>query len=357
MEEIGSQTWLAWVACKAVKGTLPDKIRRVVDRPSDLRADQDVLFDRWKQVGTRSVSAYGRYVLVTEDPQVYERASADGAVLLVDDIDAAYWRFVRHYREQFQIPVFAVTGTCGKTTTKEMIKQILSAKHRVQATVRSKNAGSFHLGYLLGIDASTDVAVFETGVSKRGDLLEACDYYRPTVGVITNIGIDHLNAFHTLEAYIRAKEEILAGLTYQGTVVINGDDPNIATFDWSRYKGRVLTFGLGQLADFRAEEIRVADGGMAFTLRYQHMAHRLFVPGYGKHNVYNALAAIAAAYAIGVGIAEAGEVLRSYHHLQGHMNVLPGVKGSVVIDDTWNSNPTSMETALQVLCDLAGGRK
>ncbi|MGZ4112041.1 MAG: Mur ligase family protein, partial [Tumebacillaceae bacterium] len=250
-----------------------------------------------------------------------------------------------------------VTGTCGKTTTKEMIKQILSAKHRVQATVRSKNAGRFHLGYLLGIDANTDVAVFETGVSKRGDLLEACDYYRPTVGVITNIGIDHLNAFHTQEAYIRAKEELLAGLADQGTMVINGDDPNIATFDWSRYKGRVLTFGLGQLADFRAEEIRVADGGMAFTLRYQHMAHRLFVPGYGKHNVYNALAAIAAAYAIGVGIAEAGEALRSYHHLQGHMNVLPGVKGSVVIDDTWNSNPTSMETALQVLCDLAGGRK
>ncbi|MGB8953740.1 MAG: Mur ligase family protein, partial [Tumebacillaceae bacterium] len=357
MKKIRSQAFLDLFADKKVKGSLPSKIRDVVDEPGNLGRERAVLFDRLKSVDAKSLGKYGPCVIVTEDARIYEKAKGDVTVILVPDVEEAFWKFVSFYRQLFQIPVFAVTGTCGKTTTKEMITHILSKRHHVQATIRSKNSGRFHLPYLLGIDEETDAAVFEMGVAKPGDVLESSQYFRPTVGVVTNIGVDHLNEFASYGDYVKAKEEMLAGLGHEGTLVLNADDSNIATFDLTTYRGSILTFGLGEGADFVAKEIGAGWGGMEFTLVYQHLAHTLFVPGYGKHNVYNALAAIAAVYAVGIGIEEAGAALRSYQHLQGHMNVLSGMRGSLVIDDTWNSNPTSVETAIQVLCDLAKGRK
>ena len=357
MKAIRSQAFLDLFADKKVKGLLPGKIRAVVDEPENLGSERTVLFDRYKRADAKQVGSYGTCVIVTEDERIYAEAEKDVTVVLVPDVEEAFWKFVSFYRQRFQLPVIAVTGTCGKTTTKEMIKHILAKRLHVQATKRSKNSGRFHLPYLLGIDEETEAAVFEMGVAKPGDVLESSRYFRPTVGVVTNIGVDHLNEFASYGEYVKAKEEMLAGLEYEGTLVLNRDDPNIATFDLAKYRGRILTFGLGGGADFKAKEIRAGRGGMEFTLVYQHMAHTLFVPGYGTHNLYNALAAIAAVYAVGVGIEEAGDALRTYEHLQGHMNVLSGIKGSIVIDDTWNSNPTSVETAIQVLCDLADGRK
>ena len=152
---------------------------------------------------------------------------------------------------------------------------------------------------------------------------------------------------------------MLPGLGYTGTLLLNADDPNIKRIDVTPFHGKLFTFGLGDGADFQAKHIQGEPkrAGMSFTLRYQHMNHPLFVPGYGQHNVYNALAAMATAYLLGVGIDKAGERLRSFQHLPGHVNVLQGVNGSVVIDDSWSSNPTSMRAALKVLDDLAEGRK
>ena len=357
MKPIRSNVFLDLFADKKVKGSMPRKIRAAGDKPTVLSQEDAVLFDRFKRVSAKSVKKHRSCVIVTGNADVYEAAPEEVAIVLVPDAEAAYWKFVTYYRQLFRIPVMAVTGTCGKTTTKEMIRHILADRYLVQATIRSKNAGRFHLPYLLGIRKETDVAVFETGVAKAGDLLESCRYFQPTVGVVTNIGVDHLNAFASHADYIKAKDEILPGLSYAGTLVLNADDSNIATFDLAAYRGRILTFGLGEKADFRAKNVRMGKGGMECTLVYQQLEHPLFVPGYGTHNVYNALAAITAAYSVGVGIATAAERVRSYQHLSGHMNVLPGLKGSLVIDDTWNANPTSMKTAIQVLGNLANGRK
>ena len=315
------------------------------------------MFDRSWRVRAWRFNPYDGCVIVTEDPSAWSEVSRNHMVVRVKDVEEAYRNFVRYYRALFSIPVIAITGTCGKTTTKEMVAHLLSQKYQVQATLRSKNATVFNLDYLLGIDDDTNVAVFETGVAKKGDLLDSCLFFRPTIGVITNIGIDHLNAFASHDEYIQAKGEMLPGLGYTGTLLLNADDPNIKKIDVAPFHGKLFTFGLGDGADFQAKHVRTETSGMAFTLRYQHMNHPLFVPGYGQHNVYNALAAIATAYLLGVGIEEAGERLRSFRYLPGHVNVLPGINGSVVIDDSWSSNPTSMRAALKVLDDLAEGRK
>jgi UDP-N-acetylmuramoyl-tripeptide--D-alanyl-D-alanine ligase len=357
MKRLRFQEVLTNIDGKSVQGTAPTYIRHVVDHPSEVKADQTLLFDRFRRVRTWRLNPYDGCVIVTEDPEAWSKVRSHHMVVRVKDVEEAYRNFVRYYRALFSIPVIAITGTCGKTTTKEMVAHILSQKYQVQATLRSKNASDFNLDYLLGIDDDTNVAVFETGVAKKGDLLNSCLFFGPTIGVITNIGIDHLNAFASHDEYIQAKGEMLPGLGYAGTLLLNADDPNIKKIDFTPFHGKLLTFGLGDGVDFQATHVRTENRGMAFTLRYQHMNHPLFVPGYGQHNVYNALAAIATAYMLGLGIEEAGERLRSFQYLPGHVNVMPGVNGSVVIDDSWSSNPTSMRAALKVLDDLAEGRK
>ncbi len=299
MKRLRFQEILTNIDGKSVQGTAPTYIRHVVDHPSDVIADQTLLFDRFQRVRAWRFNPYDGCAIVTEDPEAWSKVSSNHMVVRVKDVEEAYQNFMRYYRALFSIPVIAITGTCGKTTTKEMVAHILSQKYQVQATLRSKNATVFNLEYLLGIDDDTNVAVFETGVAKKGDLLDSCLFFRPTIGVITNIGIDHLNAFASHDEYIQAKGEMLPGLGYAGTLLLNADDPNIKKIDVTHFRGKLITFGLGDGADFQAKHVRAESSGMAFTLRYQHMNHRLFVPGYGQHNVYNALAAITTAYMLG----------------------------------------------------------
>ena len=125
-------------------------------------------------------------------------------VIKVDDIDTAFWKFINFYRDQFTIPVVAITGTCGKTTTVGMIQHILSTNHHVIGTINSANGRTGHMMYLLEMDESCDVAVLETAVGMPGDITYACKFFKPEIGVITNIGLDHLDKCKTVEAYINA---------------------------------------------------------------------------------------------------------------------------------------------------------
>ncbi len=141
-------------------------------------------------------------------------------------IGQAYWTFIDYYRNLFQIPVVALTGTCGKTTTKEMIKHIASREWNVQASVSSKNEPRQSLPYLTGIDKSTEAAIFELGLGNTGNIKHQCMIYQPTIGIITNIGVHHLDGCGNLEGYIKAKAEILEGISEGGTLIINADDEN-----------------------------------------------------------------------------------------------------------------------------------
>jgi UDP-N-acetylmuramoyl-tripeptide--D-alanyl-D-alanine ligase len=293
--------------------------------------------------------------------QVFEELkSIDGCTIIyVKDIRIAYWRFVEYYRGLFQIPVVAVTGTCGKSTTKEMIKHILRAKYEVHGTVASANGRPGHFNNLIGIDEKTEAAVFETAVGRPGDITFACRYFKPSIGIITNIGATHLDGCMTEQGYIQAKNEMVTELGSKGILSINADDENCRKIDLEQFKGRIVYFGIHSPSHFQASDLQYGDSGMDFVLTFRNIKYPLFVPGYGEHQVYNALAALAAVHemGMGIGIKEAAEALRTYSALSAHLQLERGIGGCLILNDTWNSNPTSLRAAFWTLNGIAQGRE
>ncbi len=296
--------------------------------------------------------------IVTENAERLHEIDDGTSIIKVNDIEKAYWKFVDYYRNLFNLPVIGVTGTCGKTTTKEMIKHILLMEgYRVQATYQSRNALNANLEYLLGIDEETDAAVFEMGVACPGDLLNYCRYFKPQIGIITTIGTDHLQHCGSQENYINEKAKLLEGLDARGTLILNADNKNIQNINKKAFQGKILTFGFYEGADFYAKHITFGKKGMHFTLQFQSQDYQAYVQGIGDHNVHNALAALAASYSAGVDLQRAINRLKSFRPLIHHLQFHKGLNGCTVIDDTWSSNPTSTEAALKVLSEVGKEKK
>jgi UDP-N-acetylmuramoyl-tripeptide--D-alanyl-D-alanine ligase len=295
--------------------------------------------------------------VVTQRPGSFLGVGENFTIIQVTDIRKAYWGFVDFYRDSFNIPVIGVTGTCGKTTTKEMIKHILAGMMKVNATYKSYNALFRNLGYLMDIDEHTQAAVYEMGVAYPGDLKISCRYFKPQTGIITNIGIDHLQGFGSLEAYTAAKAELMEGLGFQGTLILNADDQNIKRIDLRKYHGKILYFGLGEQSHFKASNITREEGFVKFILGYEGQTYPISIQGHGEFNVYNAMAAIAAAHTLGIKIEESGVRLESFRNVEKHFEIKAGIGGSTVIDDTWSTNPTSAEVALKLLKSLSRDKK
>ncbi|WP_147535604.1 Mur ligase family protein [Bacillus marasmi] len=296
--------------------------------------------------------------IITDKPELCTNLGGKITLIETKDLEGAYWNFIEYYRGMFDIPVIGVTGTCGKTTTKEMMKQILSEDFKVKATWKSMNSMSVNLRYVTGIEEDTEVAVFEMPVAYPGYLRVACRAFKPQIRILLNIGVHHLADCDTPEVYMKAKGEIVDGMDPQNDVlIVNADDENIRkVLDPSPYK-KVIYFGKTQRAQFRIDESHFGNGGMNFTFTHESKQYQAFVPGYGEHNVYNALAAIAAVSFVGISIPTAITRLASFKQVKSHLEFNHGTNGSTIIDDTWNSAPLSMDSALQVLKNVSIGKK
>ena len=333
-------------------------IQDLVTRISRINRDT-LLFDLHydKSINLTKCQKNFSYAIVTDRPASFAGLSENITILRVAEINEAYLKFVDFYRNSLNIPVIGVTGTCGKTTTKEMIKHILAGTYKVNATYKSYNALFRNFGYLLEIDEDTQAAVYEMGVAYPGDLKTSCRYFKPQVGIITNIGIDHLQGLGTLDAYIKAKAEILEGMGFKGTLILNADDANIQKIDLTQFQGQVSYFGSGDRVHFRVMNLAHEKGFLKFTLQYQDRSYQVLIPGLAEFNAYNATAAIAAAHAIGLPVAEAVARLASFQNVEKHFEFKTGINGSTIIDDTWSTNPTSTEAALKLLKSLSEGRR
>lgn len=297
-------------------------------------------------------------VIVTDKPvSEIEHLFNKTTVIRVKSVLQSYWTFIDYYRSLFTIPVAAITGTCGKTTVKEMMKHLLSETYNVQASESSKNEPRRSFHYLLGINRQTDMAVFETGLGNTGNIKHQCLVYQPTIGMITMIGAHHLDGCKTLEGYIEAKGEMLEGVSENGILLINADDENSKKLPLHSFKGTLLSFGVTSPSDYQASHIRYAKEGMAFDLLHKGRTYAARVPGYGEHQVYNALAAVAAVHLMGMEIEAAIKRLAGFQNMERHLEVSPGINGSTIIDDTWTINPTSIEAALKVVDELGKEKK
>ncbi|MGC4096778.1 MAG: UDP-N-acetylmuramoyl-tripeptide--D-alanyl-D-alanine ligase [Nitrospira sp.] len=276
----------------------------------------------------------------------------------VSDPLYAYQQLATYHRSRFEIPVVAVTGSNGKTTTKEMVAQIMAQRWKILKTEGNLNNRVGVPQTLLRLTDRHKGAVIEMGVDHLGQTARLCEIATPTIGILTNIGPDHLEFFGTMEASARAKAELLDYLPSNGSVILNADDPY---YDYlvARARCRVVSFGFSSKADVRATDMK-SDGrhGTSFRLLLPGTVRRTLVHirVQGNHNVANALAAGAVGAVMGLSGGVIAQGLSRFRPAAMRSQVLvhQGVK---VIVDCYNANPASMKAAVQLLAQTAAKRK
>jgi UDP-N-acetylmuramoyl-tripeptide--D-alanyl-D-alanine ligase len=272
----------------------------------------------------------------------------DAGVIRVADTFAALHLLTREVRRRSPRHLVAVTGSIGKTTTKELLAAILARRFKV-----ARNPGNLNnlFGFpvaLLGIPEDTEWMVAEMGMSAPGELGQISRLGRPDVAVLTNIRPAHLEFFGSLRAIADAKAEILEGLGPGGVLVANRDDPEVARIA-HRFPGEVVWFGIDRPAEVRAEGIEAdaSEPGTRFVLTLGAERGEIYLPLYGRYNVENCLAAAACAYHLGMGLEEIQAGLKDVDSLAGRGIVHRLSADRVVIDDTYNSNPVALSRALE----------
>jgi len=276
-------------------------------------------------------------------------------VLLVPDSLLAFQQLASHHRSRFRIPLVAVTGSNGKTTTKEMVALVLAERGTVLKTEGNLNNRIGVPLTLLRLTARHDAAVVEMGVDRKGQTTRLCEIAKPTVGVITNIGPDHLEFFGSMEVSAQAKGELLDLLPDDGAVALNADDPYFGYLA-ARAGCRVVSFGLAAGAQVRALDVAPDPRGQTFQLMLPDRARgtRVLLPAHGAHNLSNALAAAAVGYALGLSGAAIARGLSRFKPatMRSEVTVWKGLK---LINDCYNANPASMKAAITLLAGLAAG--
>lgn len=285
---------------------------------------------------------------------VAHRLPRTADVIVVSDPKASYYRFAAAYRRRLEIPVVAITGTAGKTTTKDMLHAILSQNRRVVATPENYNANP--VATLLMADATTEIVVLEMGMDRPGGLTVQCRTAAPNIGVITNIGRAHVERCGSFRGVVRAKNELVHALPASGVLILNADDAGTKLLELSRFRGQVIRFGRAPEADLRLLDISSRPRGCVFRLSVDRTTHELSIPVVGEHRVYDALAAIAAARVFGVSWEDIISGLAAYRPANGRLGLERGLHGSLIIDDSYNANPLSVKAGLQVLCELGQRR-
>src|SRR5580693_60572 len=278
--------------------------------------------------------------------------------ILVDDTFEALKQLARAVRHAWGGKIAGVTGSVGKTTTKEILAALLGAKLRAL-----KSEGNLNNEYglpltLFRLEETHQAAVLEMGMSRRGELARLAAIARPDVGVVTRVAPAHLEFFESVDEIALAKRELIEGLNGRdSTAVLNADDPRVAAFG-AFAPGRVLTYGIEKPAFFMAEE---SEGGGALGSAFEYVSPegrlRLELSVPGRHAIANALAALAAASVWGIGAAEAQQVFRSLRPPAMRGELLQFSNGAALINDSYNSSPAALQAMTELLAATPNFRR
>jgi UDP-N-acetylmuramoyl-tripeptide--D-alanyl-D-alanine ligase len=285
-----------------------------------------------------------------------QRYPAKTRLLAVDDTLVALQTLAQSVRKLWRRPVIGVTGSAGKTTTKETIAHVLGTKFRVL-----KSEGNFnnHFGLplmLLKLEPEHDVAVIEMGMSHAGEIRALAKIAQPEIGVVTNVAPVHLEFFDSLAGIARAKYELIESLPANGTAILNADDEYVSQFGRG-FKGRVKMYGTAASADVRAENIQSrAQEGSEFDVVIGAARQHARLPLVGEHNIGNALAAVAVGLERGLKPAEAVAALATVMPADKRGQVLQ-VGNITVINDCYNSNPKALNAMVDALASMPAKRR
>lgn len=275
-------------------------------------------------------------------------------VVAVEDTTRALGALAAGHRARFRGVVVGITGSNGKTTTKEMCAAILGARAACLKTEGNLNNLYGLPLTLLRLEERHRTAVVELGMNQPGEIAALAAIARPTVGVVTNVGTAHIEHLGSQEAIAREKGSLLEALPADGVAVLNADDPRVLA-QRARTAARALTFGTGPDADVRAHKVvSLGERGFSFELVTPSGACPVQVAGLGAVTVSNALAAAAAALAAGASLKEIAEGLAHFRPVGGRMERVALPRNVIVINDTYNANPQSMASALRSLAELKG---
>lgn len=332
-ERVDGHSFMAEVAARGARGAL---VRR--DRAAELSLDQP-------------------YAVV--DPPTgggLEQATPDSMLLIaVDEPQAALNRLAAYHRGKFHPTVIGITGSVGKTSTKEVVSAVLQQRFRTLKNPRSYNSEATLPIVLLKLTAEHEVAALEMGMYGPGEIAHLAALARPRLGIVTNVGPSHLERMGSIEAIQRAKSELPQALPDDGFAILNIDDPRVRAMA-EVTRARPFFYGLDPAADLWADEIESRGlQGVSFRAHYQGDTVHLNLPLLGRHSIHTALAGAAAGLLLGMTWDAIVEGLRE-ENAQLRLLAVPGLNQTTLIDDTYNASPASAMAALNLLAELDGRR-
>ena len=277
----------------------------------------------------------------------------DYPAIMVEDTRIALGDIARHERQRLGVKVVAVTGSVGKSTTKEMIASVLETTYRISKTPANHNNDIGMPMAILAMPEDTEVAVLEMGMNHFREIAYLTQIGKPDIGVIINIGTMHIEHLGSKEGILQAKLEIREGMPENGTLILNGDDNLL----WGQRRNqdlRKVYFGLRNAdAAVQGSQVNESDGSTAFTVSTDKEHFAVTLPLDGIHNVSDALAAIAVAFEMGVPVADIQRRLAAFTNMDGRQSIYKA-KEFTIINDSYNAGPESMAAALNVLGSKAG---
>jgi len=269
-------------------------------------------------------------------------------VLLVEDTVRAMGALAAYNRSKYDIPLVGLTGSVGKTTSKDMVAAVLSRHYKTLATEGNLNNEIGLPRMCLRLDGSCEAAVIEMGMNNFGEISRLTAIARPTIGLITNIGVSHIERLGSREGILKAKLEILEGMAPDAPIVLNGDDDMLMSAA-DKLERPVVLYGIhNTAADCVASDIQQLEGELRFTLTYKDVKRDIILPTVGMHNVYNACAAFVCGMLAGVSADEAVAGLAGYVP-DGRRQKFTRKNGITFIEDCYNASPDSIRASLSVL--------
>ncbi|MGD9677466.1 MAG: UDP-N-acetylmuramoyl-tripeptide--D-alanyl-D-alanine ligase [Vulcanibacillus sp.] len=257
-------------------------------------------------------------------------------------------------------PVIAITGSAGKTTTKEMLASILQISWKTFKTYGNANAPRHTAKYAKSIKSFHKAVILEYGMSKPGEIRRSCLIIKPNIGIVTNVGTAHIGNFKgSIYGVANTKSDLIRYMKSTGLLFLNADDRNSKLLDTKEFKGKIFTVSQNSdvQATYKARNVQYAKQGMKFEAKIDNKYYDFYIPIYGKHNIYNALFAIAVAHQLGFTYQEIRKGLAKYKKPYRRLTVYPIKNKILIIDDTFSANPNAVRAAIDVMCSIGVGKK
>lgn len=289
------------------------------------------------------------------DEVLYKNTSENfGTIIKVENSEKALLNLAKYYREKLGLKVVGITGSCGKTSTKDLIAALLSEKYKVFKTKGNFNNQIGLPLMVLELDKSIDVAVLEMGMSDLGEIDILADCARPDIAVITNIGLSHIENLKTQDNILKAKSEIFNYFNENNTLIINGEDKFLSKIENTCFE--VIKIGYNEEYDINAYNIILREDSLSFNINENGKEYEFNLPMPGKHNILNCMLAIAVSKKLNVSIKEMIKGINNLESTSMRLEIIKN-KDNIIINDCYNASPDSMKSSLDVLNTYKDKRK